>query len=58
MFHLHALIRHEDTLSENVVDGFQGDEWLVSPFQGELASKPTSFGSQNFNNGKVVQEVF
>ncbi len=46
------------TLSKNVVDGFQGDEWLVSPFQGELVSKPTSFGSREVNNGKVFQEVF
>jgi len=55
--HHHALVRHEDTLAENVVDGFQGDEWLVGPFQEELASKPTSFGSWEVNNGKVVQEA-
>jgi hypothetical protein len=29
------LVRHEDTLIRNVVDGFQGDEWLIGPFQEE-----------------------
>ncbi len=35
VFHGHALVRHEDTLIRNVVDGFQGDEWLIGPFQEE-----------------------